>query len=256
MNAEHSTVYPGVQLGKNVRIESHAVIGKPLHNSRGTVMPTLIGDNAFIRSHTVIYEGNKIDSDFQTGHHAVIGPGNDIGTQCSVGTNSHLKGFSRMMNGSRVHGLVVMGAMTTLEERSWIGPGAFIDSLYEGDGAPAHFESTTVIGRDAILGCHAYIHPGLVIGSRACIAARINVLKNITPYQLVVGKSAKSIRNITKLTCPFELIDRPYEPDELEVEAENESRFKEQLNHAEARNASLRNWCIPNLLKTFMGPKS
>jgi len=48
----------------------------------------VIGDGAVIRSHTVIYAGNRIGRGFQTGHGVMIRESNTIGDEVSIGTGS------------------------------------------------------------------------------------------------------------------------------------------------------------------------
>jgi UDP-3-O-[3-hydroxymyristoyl] glucosamine N-acyltransferase len=58
------------RLGKNCKIGEYVIIGE-----KGREDETVIGDNANIRSHTVIYPGVRIGNDFQTGHGAMIREG-------------------------------------------------------------------------------------------------------------------------------------------------------------------------------------
>ena len=45
---------------------------------------------AVIRSHTVIYAGNVIGDDFQTGHGVLIREENEIGDNASIGSHTKL----------------------------------------------------------------------------------------------------------------------------------------------------------------------
>jgi len=84
--AETSKVYPNVRLGENVIIEDYCIVGLPFKDYSGE--PTIIGDGAVIRSHSVIYAGNTIGANFQTGHKANLRELNNIGNDVSVGTLS------------------------------------------------------------------------------------------------------------------------------------------------------------------------
>jgi acetyltransferase-like isoleucine patch superfamily enzyme len=57
MEAEQVTyrLYPNVQLGENVQIGDYVIIGHPPRGKGPGELPVVIGDNAVIRSHTVIY---------------------------------------------------------------------------------------------------------------------------------------------------------------------------------------------------------
>ena len=83
-------IYPNVKIGSNAKIGDFVIIGLPPVGKGEGELPTEIGDNAVIRSHTVIYAGNKIGNNFHTGHHALIREDNRIGNNVSIGSFSHV----------------------------------------------------------------------------------------------------------------------------------------------------------------------
>jgi UDP-3-O-[3-hydroxymyristoyl] glucosamine N-acyltransferase len=72
----------GVKLGLDAAIADFCVIGQPPRGCRDGELETVIGDNPLIRSHTVIYAGNRIGNGFQTGNHVNVREYNRIGTMC------------------------------------------------------------------------------------------------------------------------------------------------------------------------------
>ena len=86
--AETAVVYPNVVLGESVQIQDYAVIGVPPRGTGGGELRTLLGRGSLIRSHTVIYAGNEIGANFQTGHGVMIRELNQIMDDVSVGTQS------------------------------------------------------------------------------------------------------------------------------------------------------------------------
>ena len=91
--AETAKIYPLVKMGRNVTIEDFCIIGAPFKGHAGE--ETVIGDNAVIRSHTVIYAGTVIGNDFQTGNKANIRELNNIGNDVSIGTLTVLEASYR-----------------------------------------------------------------------------------------------------------------------------------------------------------------
>jgi UDP-3-O-[3-hydroxymyristoyl] glucosamine N-acyltransferase len=79
-------IYDNVEIGKNVEIEEFCIIGKPPRGKTNGELKTVIGDNSVIRSGTVIYAGNIIGENFNTGHNVVIREENKIGANVSIGT--------------------------------------------------------------------------------------------------------------------------------------------------------------------------
>src|SRR5712692_2016330 len=61
-------IYPNVTLGDGTQIGEYVIIGEPPRGKREGELATRIGAGAVIRSHTVIYAGNAIGANFQTGH--------------------------------------------------------------------------------------------------------------------------------------------------------------------------------------------
>ena len=72
-------IHKNVILGKNCIIEEFCIIGVPPKGKKDGELKTVIGENAHVRSHTVIYAGNTIGKDFQTGHGTFVREENTIG---------------------------------------------------------------------------------------------------------------------------------------------------------------------------------
>ena len=68
MISERAIIHPNVKLGKNCIIEDFVIIGAPPKDYSAGEIETIIGDDSIIRSHTVIYAGNRIGINFQTGN--------------------------------------------------------------------------------------------------------------------------------------------------------------------------------------------
>ena len=83
--------YKNVFLGPGFKVEDFVIIGKPPVGEKNGSLKTIIGMNAVIRSHTVIYSGNNIGDNFQTGHHVMIRENNVIGDNVSIGTSSTIE---------------------------------------------------------------------------------------------------------------------------------------------------------------------
>jgi len=66
-------------------------------------METILGSQALLRSHTVIYAGNIIGDSFQTGNKVNIRELNRIGDNVSVGTLSVIEHHVEIGNNVRIH---------------------------------------------------------------------------------------------------------------------------------------------------------
>ncbi len=193
-------LYPNVRLGKNVVIEDFVIIGKPPAGAVEGEFETVIGDNAVIRSHTVIYAGNSIGDHFQTGHHVSIREHNRIGDNVSVGTSSVIEHRTTIANGVRIHTQVFVCEFSTLEEDAWLGPNVVLTNAkyprYEGVKDNL---SGVVIGKQAKIGANATILPGIHIAENSLIGAGSVVSKNVPKNEVWVGNPSKKIKNATEI---------------------------------------------------------
>src|SRR3989337_548871 len=103
MISETAIIHPNVILGKDCVVEDFVIIGTPPKGYKPGDLETIIGDNAIIRSHTVIYAGNSIGNNFQTGNKANIRELNEIGDNVSIGTLSVVEHHVKIGNGARIH---------------------------------------------------------------------------------------------------------------------------------------------------------
>ena len=75
-----------------------------------------IGEGSVIRSHTVIYAGNVIGRNFQTGNKVNIRESNRIGNNVSVGTLSVIEHHVEIGDGVRIHTQAFIPEYSVLED--------------------------------------------------------------------------------------------------------------------------------------------
>lgn len=97
-----SIVRANVTFGDGVVLEDFCIIGAPPRGAKDGELATRIGDNAVIRSHTVIYAGNVIGNNFQTGNKVNIRESNRIGNNVSVGTLSVIEHHVEIADNVRI----------------------------------------------------------------------------------------------------------------------------------------------------------
>lgn len=188
-------IYPNVKLGKNVTIEDYCIIGSPFkgYNNEETV----IMDNAYIRSHTVIYAGNTIGINFQTGNKANIREFNTIGDNVSIGTLSVVEHHVKIGNNVRIHTQVFIPEYTVLEDESWIGPNVVITNAKypRSENVKNELKGATVKEK-AKVGANSTLLPGIEIGYNSLIGAGSVVVADVEPNVIVAGNPAKFIKKI------------------------------------------------------------
>jgi len=176
-----------VILGSNVVIDDNVILG---HREDGVLT---IGDNARIRSGTVIYSDVNIGSGFRTGHNALVREDTEIGNNVLVGTNSVVDGTCKIGNNVSIQTNVYVTRFTVLEDDVFMGPNSVTtNDKYMLVGA--HLEGAT-IKRGARIGANATILPGITIGEDAVIGAGSVVTKNLLARSVVAGNPARKIKD-------------------------------------------------------------
>ena len=74
----------------------------------------------------MIYAGNRIGENFQTGNKVNIRESNEIGNNVSIGTLSVIEHHVRIGNGVRMHSQVFVPEFTVIEDDAWLGPNVVI----------------------------------------------------------------------------------------------------------------------------------
>ena len=199
-----SIIYPGVLLGGGSVVEHFCIIGAPPRGAREGEMQTTIGERAVIRSHTVIYAGNVIGANFQTGNKVNIRELNEIGNNVSVGTLSVVEHHVEIADNVRIHSQVFVPEFSVLEEGCWIGPNVVLtNAKYPLSRGVKDQLAGPVIRRGAKIGANATILPGVVIGEHALVGAGAVVVRDVPAGAVVAGNPARVIGQIADL--PYEV---------------------------------------------------
>lgn len=195
MIASTAVIYPNVKLGKNVIVEDFCIIGVPPRGFQPGELETVVGDNATIRSHSIVYAGNIIGNNFQTGNKANIRESNNIGNNVSIGTLSVVEHHVSIEDNVRIHTQVFIPEYSKLCEGCWIGPNVVLTNAKfpMSPDVKNSLIGATVL-RGAIVGANSTLMPGVRIGEEAIIGAGSVVVKDVDTKDVVVGNPAKKIK--------------------------------------------------------------
>lgn len=196
-----------VTLGVEPELGDFVVIGNPPRNSRPDELETQIGDHAVIRSHVVIYAGNRIGNGFHAGHHVTIREFNTIGNDVSIGTGTVIEHHITIGDGVRIHSSAFIPEYSVLEDGCWIGPNAVLtNAKYPASPTAKANLKAPIIRRGAIVGANVTILPGVVIGAGALIGAGSVVTKDVPAGAVIAGNPAQWVRDVADLP------QQPYSP--------------------------------------------
>ena len=205
-------IYEPVEIGKDPIIEDFVVLGKSPAGSKTEKMKLIIGDFPIIRSGTIIYAGNVIGDNFQTGDNARIRENNRIGNNVSIGSGSIIERDCEIMDNVKIHSGCFIPEYTLIRDNAWIGPGVVMTNVLH-PPCPAFKKYAPITGKkcchgpivdkNAVIGAGAVILPGIVIGENSLVGAGSIVTKDVPSDRLVAGNPAKVIKKIEEVECPL-----------------------------------------------------
>lgn len=195
-------IYPNVRLGSDVEVGEFSIIGVPGETLDSSVV-TVVGDRALIRSHTVVYAGNRVGAELMTGHGVIIREYNEIGDSVKIGTGSIIEHHIVIGDGVHIHSQAFVPEYSIIEERAWLGPRVCLtNAKYPASKRTKEFLQGPLIGRLAKIGANATVLPGIKIGEEALIGAGAVVTQDVPAGAVVVGNPARVINSVDKLKHP------------------------------------------------------
>ena len=199
---ETQQIYPNVELGAESNLGDFVIIGEPPSGKAPGELPTRIGARVTIRSHTVIYAGNIIGDDFQTGHGALVREENRIGNHVSIGSHSVVEHHVEIGDHVRVHSNAFIPEYSMLEAACWIGPGViFTNARYPRSPGVKEGLKGPTIRSGAKIGAGAVLLPGVTIGRDALVGAGSVVVDDVPDGAVVAGNPARIIKRITEIAA-------------------------------------------------------
>ncbi len=194
-------VHPGVILGEEVHLGDFVIIGHPPRGKEAGELETFIGNRVDIRSHSVIYAGNRIGNHFQTGHRVTIRENNTIGDNVSIGTGSVVEHHVSIAEGCRLHSQTFVPEYCILESGVWIGPNVVLtNARYPSAPDTKEHLAGTVLRKRARIGANVTILPGLTIGENALVGAGSVVTRDVAAGAVVVGNPARQVNSIGNIS--------------------------------------------------------
>ncbi len=196
----HTVIRSGVSVGKDSFIGAGCILGErglghSVNKNEG--QPLSVGENALIRSGSILYAGSRIGTHFQTGHRVTIREGTEIGNYSSIGTLSDIQGKCTIGHYVRFHSNVHIGQKSVVDSFVWIFPYVVLTN----DPAPPseHLQGVHV-HPFAIIATSATILPGVSIYPDSLVAAGATVAKDVEQYSVVGGVPARVIGDVRDIT--------------------------------------------------------
>ena len=183
-----------VKIGKKAFIGARCILGEYLmdfvQSREINVHKVSIGENAIIRSETIIYGDNVIGDNFQTGHRVTIREKSSIGNNVRVGTLSDIQGDCIIGNYVNMHSNVHIGQKSVIKDFVWIFPYVV---LTNDPNPPSEQLLGVTVEEFAIIATGSVVLPGKVIGRDSLVGAGAIVNKDVTEGKVVVGNPIREI---------------------------------------------------------------
>jgi len=178
---------PWFEIGDDGQIDDDVLLGYRYPNDSE---PLLIGNNAIVRSGTIIYTNTSIGHRFQCGHHVLIRAEVTIGDRCVVHHKCTLEGRLRIGNGVKLMANVYLPSTTEIGDMVFIGPGTtFLNDRYPmRRAAPVQ---GPIIESHVSIGGGVTVCPEVTIGENSVIGAGAVINKDVPPNTLAYGVPAR-----------------------------------------------------------------
>ncbi|OYT53242.1 MAG: N-acetyltransferase [Candidatus Altiarchaeales archaeon ex4484_2] len=174
-------------VGRNSVLQDNVVLG--LVYGEGC-SPARVGDNAVIRSNSVIYCDVIIGDNLRTGHGILIREKTSIGDNVLIGSHSIIDGHSSIGSNVSIQSAVYIPLNSTVGCNVFIGPRAVLTN----DKYPVRVRDDLpgpVLGDNVSVGANATLLPGVNLGEGCFIAAGSVVTKDVPEWSLAVGSPAR-----------------------------------------------------------------
>jgi acetyltransferase-like isoleucine patch superfamily enzyme len=183
-----SAIIGSVKLGKDPLIQENVILGSAEDGE------LVIGDNALIRSGSVIYSAVRIGHNFKTGHGVLVREDSLLGDNVLIGSHSVVDGHCTLGNNVSIQTNAYITAYTTIEDDVFIGP-RVVTTNDKYMLAGARLIGPT-IKKGARIGANATLLPGVVIGAGAVVGSGSVVTRDVPAGATVVGNPAHLISSL------------------------------------------------------------
>jgi acetyltransferase-like isoleucine patch superfamily enzyme len=180
----------GWHVGRGLSADPSVCVG--YRSSRSPSGDLSLGEDAHLRSGTVIYRGSHIGDRLQTGHHVVIREECRIGSDVSIWTNSVVDYGCTIGDRVKIHANCYLAQYTEIGDEAFLAPGVIVaNDLYPGNHDSARRMRGPCIGRGAQIGVNVTLLPYVQIGEAALVGAGSVVTRDVPAGAVVFGNPAR-----------------------------------------------------------------
>jgi acetyltransferase-like isoleucine patch superfamily enzyme len=151
----------------------------------------VLGNDARLRSGSVLYAATVIGARFECGHNVVVREQCELGDDVSVWSNTVIDYGCRIGDRVKIHTSCYIAQFTEIADDAFLAPGVIIaNDLYPGNEASARAMGGPVIGAAAQIGVNVTLLPYVSVGAGSLVGAGSVVTKDVPPGSVVYGNPA------------------------------------------------------------------
>lgn len=204
----YTVLHGGTEIGDDVTIEEHCVVGKPefgyagirgeVFDGRGSA--TLIDKGCILRSGSVIYADVSLGADVMIGHHSTIRTGVTIGQNSQLAAYSHVERRSSIGHDVRLSPHCHITSECIIEDEVFLGAGVLTVNdrtmiwARTPEGKASLKLKAPYFARGCKVGSGAIIGMGVMIGAKAVVGSGAVVLRDVAANTVVIGLPARLVR--------------------------------------------------------------
>lgn len=201
-----SHIYPWAEIGTGSVIGDYCIVGHPA-GGQSTKGRTVVGPSSTIRSHSVIYQGVSLGTQFQTGHHALVREQTVAGTNLRIGTYTTIEGDCEIGDYTRLHGYVHVGRGSKIGNFVWLYS---LTTLTNDPLPPSHVEAPVTIEDGVVVCVNALLMPGAVLRKGSFISAGARVAGEVPPGAVVHGPRGEIVSHVSRLVNLQSRLSHPW----------------------------------------------
>jgi acetyltransferase-like isoleucine patch superfamily enzyme len=198
-------VYPGTELGSDVRLGDGCVIGKPPVLAAGSSAaaeapgPARLGDGVAVGAGAVILAGAVVGDGCVVGDQAHVRERTSIGAASVVGRGVSVENDVRIGARVRLQTNAYITAWSVVEDDVFVAPGVITtNDPTAGRREPGQELRGPTLRRACRIGAGAVLLPGIEVGEEAFVAAGAVVTADVPPRVVVMGVPAKEWRDVAE----------------------------------------------------------
>lgn len=201
---ETAVVFPGTELGRDVVVEPHAVLGKqPTLGRRSTASgdplpPLVVDEGSAVLAGAVVFAGTRLGRGVIVGDQACVRERCELGDEVVVGRGSLVENDVAVGARTKIQANAYVTAYSVLEEDVFVAPCVVTtnDDFMGRTERRRELVRGPTIRRGARIGGGAVLLPGIEIGEEAFVGAGAVVLRDVPARAVVVGNPARRIREV------------------------------------------------------------